>query len=55
MFVKFVCKNIFQGEWQCEVGGIIQDAFETDTATISVEVKSKFFTKLIRFINESIV
>ena len=31
----------FQGDWQCEVGGLIRDAFETDTATISLEVKSK--------------
>jgi hypothetical protein len=32
------------GEWQCEVGGLVRDAFETDSATISVEVKSKFLT-----------
>ena len=37
---------VFQGDWQCEVGGLIRDAFETDTATISLEVKSKSISNL---------
>jgi len=30
-----------QGDWQCEVGGLVRDAFETDSATISVAIASK--------------
>ena len=39
-----------QGDWQCEVGGIVTDAFETDTSVITVDVKSKFINSILSFL-----